>query len=152
MRLGMAFDHQDQADLYARTERYLRQAFGDVVDAVADQPAFFVELGGRSCLITVLANGPDTALMVYTKLGGGLAITPEVARFLLRRSHEQMPFGSLGLQEDDELAVHHLLFGETVTEKTFRDLLSTLAESCEELEEELDRRFRWRPPGPRPVD
>lgn len=147
----MVFEHQDQADLYARVKRYLRHAFGDCVEAVDDEPAFFVELRGRSFLVTVSANGPDTAVMVYTKLAGGLAITPDVARFLLRRAHEQMPFGALGLQEDDDITVHHVLFGEAVTEKTLRDLLSTLAESCEELEDELDARFRWRPSGPRPL-
>lgn len=147
----MMFDHHSQADLYARVEGYLRQGFADLVEVVEDEPAFFVGVRGRSFLVTVSANGPDTAVTVYTMVADWLAVTPASARFLLRCSHDQMPFGAVGLREDDQIAVHHVLFGETVTATTLLALLTTLAESCEELEDELDARFRSRQPGPRPV-
>lgn len=147
----MVFDHPNQADLYAKVEQYLQREYGELVDVVEDEPAFFVTLRRSNFLVTVSANGAATAVMVYATLGDGLAVTPEVARFLLRRNHDQMPFGAIGLQEDERIAVHHVLLGETVTDKTLLELLETLAESCEQLEDDIDAHFRSNPPRPRPA-
>ena len=141
------FDHQAQEDLYARVGTYLRQRFGDLVAASEDEPAFFVDAGGRSFLITVSANGSDTAVMAYTKLGGGVAVTPEVALFLLRTAHGEMPFGTVGLNDDNAIVLHHVLFSEAVTEQRLAELLTTLAESCDRLDDGLAR-LASRRPGP----
>jgi hypothetical protein len=136
------FEHEAQLELYARVEQYLRSAFGDAVSVDQDEPVFFVERAGRSFLVMVPATGPNTAVaMVYTKPAEGFAITPQVEDFLLRRGHERTPFGIVGLEEDDQITVHHVLFGETVTQETLARLLQLLAECCEELEGELESRF-----------
>lgn len=54
---------------------------------------------------------------MYNVLGEGLAITPDVAVFLLRKNNET-PFGTLSLREDGTIGFRHILFGESVTKDT----------------------------------
>jgi hypothetical protein len=74
-------------------------------------------------------------------VGRGLAITPDLAIFLLRKNHET-PFGALSLRDDDEIAFRHILFGESVTKDTLSMLLRLLAAYSDEIEDELNMRFR----------
>jgi hypothetical protein len=138
----MEFEHQAQEDLYARVPTYLRQGFGELAEPLEDEPAFWLDLGKEQLVVTVDANGPERAsVLVYNVLGEGLSITPDVARFLLHKNHE-LPFGSLSLQEDGAIGFRHILFGETVTKDTLSILLRLLAGYSEEIEDELNMRFR----------
>jgi hypothetical protein len=138
----MEFDQQAQEDLYARVASYLRQAFGELADPLEDEPAFRLDLGKVHLLVAVDANGPEKAsVTVYNVVGRGLAITPDLAIFLLRKNHET-PFGALSLREDDAIAFRHILFGESVTKDTLSMLLRLLAAYSDEIEDELNLRFR----------
>jgi hypothetical protein len=139
----MEFEQQAQEDLYARVASYLERGFGETAEPLEDEhPGFIVHLGGHSLLVSVNANGPELAsILVFTRVGGGITITPELTTLLLRRSHNNV-VGTVGLNEDDMITVHHLMFGETVTKDTLSRALHMMADYARELDDELTMRFR----------
>lgn len=138
----MEFDHQAQEDLYARVASYLRHGFGELAEPLGDDPAFLVELGSVRLLVMVDAAGPDkSGITILNRLGDGLPITPDLAVFLLHKNYE-IPFGSISLNEDDEIVIAHILFGETATKETLAIALRVFGSTCEALEDELNMVFR----------
>jgi hypothetical protein len=136
------FEQQAQEHLYARVAMQMRQAFGDLSEALEEDPSFILELGRVRLLVMVHANGPEKAsVMVYKRLGEGVVITADVAAYLLRKAHE-IPFATLSLSEEDTITIRHLIFGEAVTRENLSMLLRMFAASCEEIEDELTMQFR----------
>lgn len=73
----MEFEQQAQEDLYARVATYMRQAFGDLAEALEDEPGFVLRLGKAGLLVLVNANGPELAsVMILSQLAEGLPATP----------------------------------------------------------------------------
>lgn len=138
----MELEQLAQEDLFARVATYLRQAFGELAEPLGEEPDFALELGRVHLIISVHAAGPEKAsLHVYTWIAEGLLVTPEVALFLLHRNKET-PFGTLGVSEESTIGFSHVLFGESVTKVTLSMLLRIMASDTEEIEDELNMRFR----------
>ena len=141
-RVVMQFEQQAQEDLYARVATYLRQAFGELAEPLEDETAFRLALGRVPLLITVDANGPERAsVLMMRRLAIGLPITPDLATFLLRKNHE-VPFGALMLDDEQNIVFRHILLGESVNKEALFMLVRLLACYADEIEDELNMRFR----------
>jgi len=137
----MEFEQQPQAELYARVDSYLRQAFGELAELIEDEPAFALSLDRVHMIVKVNANGPEMAsVLTYTLVATGLPITLELTTLLLQRNHVS-PFGILGLF-DNRIWLHHVLLGEMVTKDGLAMLLEILADYAMQTEDELNARFR----------
>jgi len=138
----MQFEQQAQEDLYARVATYLRQAFGELAEPLEDETAFRLALGRVPLLITVDANGPERAsVLMMRRLAIGLPITPDLATFLLRKNQE-VPFGALMLDDEQNIVFRHILLGESVNKEALFMLVRLLACYADEIEDELNMRFR----------
>lgn len=130
-----------QQRCFEEVGRCLREAFGGVVEESEEEATYRLPLGPYGIRVTVSRIDDDEAVVdVYTWLGRDLAVTPEVARFLLERN-AQLRFGSLGVDPDGDILLGHSLFCEQADTLVLRRLVEMLAAVAEELEGELGKRF-----------
>ena len=93
-------------------------------------------------MITVDANGPERAsVLTMSRLAVGRPITPDLATLLLRKNH-QIPFGTLMLNDEENIVFRHILLGESVNKEALFTLVRLLAGYAEEIEDEINMRFR----------
>lgn len=130
-----------QRELFERAGAQLRAAFGELVVASADEPAFFVALGEPGVRVNVEALGEDEAVLeAYCWLARELSIDAEVAMFLARQNVE-LRFGSLCIDGEDAIILQHALFAESVVPEVLERVVRLLAAFGQELEPELRARF-----------
>lgn len=137
----MEFDNAAQAECHRRAGEDLRAAFDDLVRAAPGEPAYFVGLGTIGVRVEVRAVGDeDAAIDVYSWIGRGLAITPELALFLARRTIE-LSFGALGVDDEDAIILEHSLFADGANGLVLPRLVALIASTADELDDELRAHF-----------
>lgn len=141
-RTAVEFEQQAQEDLYARVQMHLRDCFGELAEAIEEEPGFVVELGSTRFLVTVDANGPEKAsVLLFKMVGDGILITAEVEDYILRRVHE-LPLIAVSLSDEDRISVRQVILGEAVTRDNVSMMLRMFAANCEDIEDELTMQFR----------
>jgi hypothetical protein len=119
----------------------LRAAFGERVLTSPDERAYFVGLGriGVRVGVEAVADG-DAVLELYAWIAQGLAITPALGLYLVRRNVE-LRFGALCIDGEDAIILQDALFSEAAGGAMLERLVRVLAESAEALDDELKQRF-----------
>jgi hypothetical protein len=136
------FDHQQHWALYDRVGHLLDVEFGDLVDRDPDDPSFFVEVDGVLLIVRVASAGPKTAITIYTRPRFEVEVTADVAAFLLQVNFgHSIPFGNLGLNDEDEITLSHVLMGEGLEDDALVLMLHLIASKMEQIETELESRF-----------
>ena len=135
----MEFEHQEHWALYERVRDCLEREFGDDVEAHGEQPAFFLQLDAASMVVSVQAAGPKAAVTIYGRPLNGREITPQLAVELLRVNFgHEIPFGAVGLNDEDDVSFSHVVMGEGLDLDAFSLLIRLLADKLEDLQALLD--------------
>jgi sensor domain CHASE-containing protein len=138
----MQLEQQAHADLYARVSGYLRQAFGELAEANEEFPSWVVRIGRKPVLVSVAAVGDDSALVdLWTWVGHGLVVTPEVAQYLLTQN-ASCRIGALGVDDEDSIVFEHSLMSEGVNNEVLARVVRWMSSTAEDIEDELNMQFR----------
>lgn len=138
----MELAHQAHEECYALVAAYLRQSFGELAEPDDEHPIFYVQLGRKMLRVGVDPVGDDLAVVeVFTWLGAGLPMTFEVIEHMLQQNG-RLRFGALALDEDGDVLFHHSLAGEGLDKDFLATLIHIMADSADQLENELSVRFR----------
>jgi hypothetical protein len=136
------FETQTQEDLYARVAMHLRDGFGELAEPIAGEPAFIIELGPTTVLLTIDANGPEKAsVMINGRVGGGILLTPDVATYLIHKAHD-LALITLSATPDDQISARQVILGEAATRENLGMMIRVFTRCCEELDDELTLQFR----------
>jgi hypothetical protein len=134
----MEFEHEAHWQLYQTVRDCLEREFGDDVEVDEETPTFFLEIDDGRMLVVVGASGPKAAVTIYARPGSGLAITSEIAIVLLRVNYgHEIPFGTLGLNDDNAVSFSHVLMGEGLDPDALSLLLHLLSSKLDDIEQLL---------------
>lgn len=123
---------------YERVRACLRDLYGPLLIEADDVPSFRIPGGPWGVRVTVQPIGRDEAVVdVYTWLGRGVEVTPELARRLLERN-ASLRFVALELDEDGDIRLGGSLFAEHATP----ELLARLAELVATAADDVERAVR----------
>ena len=143
----MRFENAAQEECHRRAGEDLRAAFADRVRPAPGLPAWFVALGRVGVRVEVGAVGDDEAVVdVYAWIAQGATITPELGLFLARRA-AGLAFAALVVDAQDAVLVQQSLFSEGTNAIVLPRLVAYVAETADELDEELRARFAAAFPG-----
>jgi hypothetical protein len=134
----MEFEHEAHWQLYQTVRDCLKREFGNDVEMDEETPTFFLQLDESPMLVVVGASGPKAAVTIYARPGSGLEITPEIAIVLLRVNYgHEIPFGTLGLNDDNAVSFSHVLMGEGLDPDALSLLLHLLSSKLDDIEQLL---------------
>ena len=134
----MEFEHEAHWELYQTVRDCLEREFGEDVEADGESSTFFLQIDDSRMLVVVGASGPKASVTVYARPGSGVEITPEIALLLLRTNYaHEIPFGTLGLNDENAVSFGHVLMGEGLDPDAFSLLLHLLASKLDDIEELL---------------
>ena len=134
----MELAHQAHEQCYALVGRYLSQSFGELVTPTSDEPAYRVEVG-HVIYVAVNAAGEDSAVIdLYSWVGRGLEVTPEIARFLLE-FNDRTRFGMCSIDEDGDIPVTYSMVGDHVAKDGLARVVASVAYGCEDPRQRAHR-------------
>jgi hypothetical protein len=130
-----------QTELHQRVGVQLREAFGELVAEAPDGSAFFVPLGRIGVRVEVEAVGDGNALVeAYSWIARDLTVDDPLGSFLAHRN-AGLRFGTLCVDGEGAVILRDALFPESVSKTVLARLVRLLADTADELDEELRKRF-----------
>jgi hypothetical protein len=137
----MEFEHEAHWTLYQEVRDFLARELGeDAAPIDDDDPSFAVTIGANPLIVAVQAAGPRACLTIYGRAAEGLDITPEVADLLLRANFgHDVPFGSFGLNDENDISFSHVLMAEAIDVDSLSLLLHLLSNKLDDVQAALAR-------------
>lgn len=130
-----------QEQLHERVDRYLHEAFGELVKNAPNEPAFFVPLGRIGVRVEVEEIDDHNAIVeCYAWIAQQLTADERLAAWLARRN-AGMRFAALCVDDEGAVIVRHALFADGLEKPVLARLVEVMASTADELDEELRDSF-----------
>lgn len=137
----MNFATEAHQRVYERVAGLVREAFGEFVRAVPDEPVFLLQLGSSLTHLIVSPWGEDDGVVLarsYVVFGADL--TPELLQFLLRENDSKR-FGAFGLDKDGDIFFEYCIVGSTCDKEEIKAAALAVASTSDEYDEQIVQRW-----------
>lgn len=143
----MEFQTEAQKRAYERTLGIAREVFGESIDVVTDEPGFGMRVGSTVVMAFVRPWGDERAwLQSFAPVVFGAEITGDLALHLLRKN-DGMRFGGFSLNDEGTVFFQYSVVADTVDKEEFKACILAVAQTADEYDDELMKRWGGRRAG-----
>lgn len=137
----MEFQTEAVKACYEKVSVWLKELFGEMVEAREDFPGFGLAMGSAYCQIAIYPWGDtNSTITCRSYVVTGAETTPELMKYLLRESAD-LRFGKFGLDEDGDIVFEHTIVGNTVDKEEVRALVRAVIWTADEYDDKIVARF-----------
>ena len=137
----MEFESDVQKQVYEKVAGFMKDVFGEQVQARPDRPVFLFQVGSSMTHIVIAPWGNDEAVvMVRSYVVYQPDLVPELLSFLLRENDSKR-FGAFGIDKDGDIFFEHSIVGSTCDKAELKASVMAVVWTSDQYDEQITQRW-----------